>query len=69
MRVQLNLTQEQLSWYIGVSLVTIKRWERADGTFPRRHRWMRIREVWRLVRILKDPEFLKDRAEPPDFKN
>jgi DNA-binding XRE family transcriptional regulator len=69
LRAQLFITQKQLGLYLGVSEYTVKRWSRKDGVFPMDYRWMRIREVWALTKLLKDPKFLADRVEPPDFTN
>lgn len=69
-RSQLSLDGQTLADYLGVSLVTIRRWERGkDGVFPRNQRWKRIRDLWALTKLLKDPKFWLDRVEPPDFMN
>ena len=66
-RIKLGLTQEQLGLQIGVGGLTISRWERRNGTFPREYRWRRIRELWNLSLFLQRDGFLEDRKEPIDF--
>ena len=67
LRGSLGLTQEQLGQQIGVSGLTISRWERVNGTHPRRFRLRRVRELWKLVRAMKDDKFWDDRIAPPEF--
>lgn len=66
-RTQLKITQKELGKYLGVSSLTVSRWERKDGTWPRSYRWRRIREVWGITREMKKESFWLDRTTPPDF--
>lgn len=70
MRATLSINQKTLGLYLGVSEVTVRRWERLDGVFPRNHRWLRIREMWDVVKLVRDKgsKFWADREEPPSFK-
>jgi transcriptional regulator with XRE-family HTH domain len=67
LRKRLALSQHQLGRALGVSLPTIANWERTNGTYPRKYRWRRIRELWKLSKELRNEEYWKDRDEPPSF--
>ena len=63
------MTQEEFAKRVGVSWVTITRWERKNGTMPRAYQWRRLRELWEFTKTVEaqGERFLTNRTRKVEF--